>query len=336
MVPVSSWFKRKRELTNAEVERFIELGCPAGSDLERLGWLLRWIFQGSPYSREAIVARARRLGIRPDRAERLLAGDVAFGFRWDLLEILLKDCGAQSAAISVAHELFCNFPRLGSPRRPPVRQLGRAVVRPRQGGDPAGRNCSVLLTDVVGFSAPARTDQDRKAIREAMYRIVEAAFADAGIPWDDCHHEGRGDGILLVIPPEFPTKQVVHPLLNYITEKLSLHNAGAEDAAAFRLRVALDVGPVESDKAGVTGKVIIDVARLIEVPRFKRCLADAPSDTCVGFIASKFVYDRFIMEDSELTPDKYEEISGRLKGRRITGWVKLTPDAGVDTQEAGL
>jgi hypothetical protein len=334
MVPVSSWFKRKREPTRAEIEGLIERNHPAGSDIERLGWLLRWIVQSSPYSREAMIARARRLGIRPDRAERLLSGDVSFGFRWDLIELLLRDYGAPPAAIEVADDLFHNFPRLNLPGPSPMPPPDSVIVQPRPGGGWSGQNCSVLLTDVVGFGAARRTDQDRKAIREAMYRIVRAAFIDADISWNDCHSEDRGDGILLVVPPGAPTKQLVYPLLDYITDKLSSHNAEVADATAFQLRVALDVGPVESDEPGVNGKVIIDVARLIELPRFKQRLDEAPSGTCLGFIASKFVYDRFIMQDpGQLASDKYEEISGRGKGRRITGWIKLAPEIGAAAEQ---
>jgi hypothetical protein len=330
---VLSWLrnKRKRELTQAEVKRLVELGCPGGSDLDKLRWLLGWIFRNSPYSHKTLIARARRRGIRPDRADRLLSGDVAFGFRWDLIEGMLEDCGAPSAGIELAHDLFHDFPRASPPRPAPpaVDRRGtgtRAPARTRS-DNWTGQNCSVLLTDVVGFGAPTRTDQDRKIIREVMYRIVRDAFTAAGISRDDYRHEDRGDGILIVISPDVPTKQIVHPLVTHIIADLSRYNAGAGDGARFALRIALHVGPVESDAEGVNGQVIIDAARLIDATAFKQRLARAGPEICLGFIASDFVYDNTIKQHPDLLdPAKYQRISGRGKGRRFTAWIHLAPD----------
>jgi hypothetical protein len=331
--------RRRRELTRAEIDKLIELGCPGGSDLDKLGWLLRWIFGNSPDSHEAMIARARRRGIRPDRAARLLSGDVAFGFRWDVIEDTVKDCGAPPAAVEIAHDLFHDFARLGSLRMGPAgrSQPGPAATHRRDDSErpPArmrpdkwtGQNCSVLRTDVVGFGATTRTDQDRIVIREAMYRIVRGAFAAAGISRDDYRDEDRGDGILIVISPDVPPKQIIHRLLPYITEKLSRYNADAEDGTRFKLRVAMHVGPVESDAEGVNGQVIIDAARLIEAPVFKQRLANAPQETCLGFIASRFVYDSVIKQHpGQLAPATYQKISGHVKEHRFTAWINLAPD----------
>jgi hypothetical protein len=203
-----------------------------------------------------------------------------------------------------------------------------APVRPESW---TGHHCSVLLTDVVDFGGAARTDQDRKVIRESMYRIVRAAFTMAGISWDDCHREDRGDGILIVIPPREPTIRIVHPLLTYLIEELGRHNARAAGGTSFQLRVALGFGPVESDDEGVTGKVIIDVARLIDAPVFKQKLAKAPPETCLGFVASDSVYDSIIKQHpGQLAPATYQKVTGRVKGRRFTAWIKFAPDPGSD------
>ena len=41
-----------------------------------------------------------------------------------------------------------------------------------------GENCTVFLTDVVGFGARMRTDGDRLLIREALFRMTQAAMQD--------------------------------------------------------------------------------------------------------------------------------------------------------------
>jgi len=186
------------------------------------------------------------------------------------------------------------------------------------------QNCSVLLTDVVGFGAPTHTAQDRKIIRDGMYQIVRRAFAAASISREDYLLEDRGDGILIVISPDVPTKQIVHPLVTRIAAELSRYNADAEDGTRFKLRVALQVGPVEPDPEGVNGHVIVDASRLIEASAFKQGLAQAPPETCVGFITSDYVYDSVIKQHPrQLEPYKYQKITARAKGRRLTAWVNF-------------
>jgi hypothetical protein len=313
-----SWFrKRRREHTRTEIERLVELDCPAGPALDRLRRLLDWTFRNSARSDRAMIARARRRGVSPERIDSLRAGEVAAEATWDQISTILWACGAPSAAIEVARDLFRDVRRAG-PRLDSTTESW------------TGQHCSVLLTDVVDFGAQTRTDQDRKAIREAMYRIVREAFIMASISWDACHHEDRGDGILLVIPPREPTRRIVHPLLTHIIGELSRHNARAQDSTSFQLRVALDVGPVESDDEGVNGKVIIDVARLIDASAFKQKLAKAPPETSVGFIASDSVYDSIIKQHpGQLAPAEYQKINPRVKGDRITAWIKLASGPGA-------
>jgi hypothetical protein len=51
-------------------------------------------------------------------------------------------------------------------------------------------NCTVFLTEVVGFGSDTRTDADRSLIREALFKMTEAAVE--GMP--NARIEGRGDG----------------------------------------------------------------------------------------------------------------------------------------------
>ena len=66
----------------------------------------------------------------------------------------------------------------------------------------SGQNCTVLLTDVVGFSSSARNDEDRRIIRDALYSMTGAMLQGIADVWS----EGRGDGLLTgrlarVFPP---------------------------------------------------------------------------------------------------------------------------------------
>jgi CheY-like chemotaxis protein len=188
-------------------------------------------------------------------------------------------------------------------------------------GSWTGQNCSVLLTDVSAFGAPYRTDADRHAIRRALYRILKQSLTSAGISWNNCHHEDRGDGVLVVIPPAVSTRQLVHPFFARLDDSLSRHNDQADGGARFQLRAALDVGPVEADDEGVNGATLIDVARLVESRIFKqRFRAETGAD--LGIIISDFVYDRFIRHlPRQLAPNTYQRIEDGVKEREFTAWI---------------
>jgi hypothetical protein len=78
------------------------------------------------------------------------------------------------------------------PRRPagavPFRSWRRApgpVSRPT--ARLTGQLCPIMLTDITGFSAQRRSDEDRLTLRRTMYDMLQRAFQAAGLPWRDLH-----------------------------------------------------------------------------------------------------------------------------------------------------
>ena len=180
-----------------------------------------------------------------------------------------------------------------------------------------GENCTVFLTDVVEFGARTRTDNDRLLIREALFRMTQAAMHS--IP--DARSEDRGDGFLTVVPPTVPTARVIDQLLNELPRALDLHNSIQREAAQFKLRLALNVGPVVSDM-GVSGEAIILAARLVEAPHFKEAIAK--STASLGVIASPFVYETVIRHGADpWDVASYVEVPVEVKESDTMAWMKL-------------
>jgi hypothetical protein len=180
-----------------------------------------------------------------------------------------------------------------------------------------GENCTVVLTDVVGFGARTRNDNDRLLIREVLFRVTQAAVQD--IP--DARTEDRGDGFLTVIPPGVSTAKVVERLLKEFLAALGKHNSTERESVRFKLRLALNVGPVVSDM-GVSGEAIIVAARLVDAPHFKEAIAR--STAILGVIASPFVYEttiRHSADSRDLTG--YSEVQVEVKESKTTAWMKL-------------
>jgi hypothetical protein len=181
-----------------------------------------------------------------------------------------------------------------------------------------GENCTVFLTDVVDFGARIRTDNDRLLIREALLKMTLKAMQ--GFP--DARSEDRGDGFLTVVPPSASTARVLDQLLKELPAALELHNCTEGEPARFKLRLAVNVGPVVSHMGGVSGEAIIVAARLVEAPVFKDALA--ASNASLGVIASPFVYETVVRHGSD--PGEvasYSQVPVEVKETDTTAWMKL-------------
>jgi class 3 adenylate cyclase len=179
-----------------------------------------------------------------------------------------------------------------------------------------GENCTVILSDVVGFGAFARTDDDRRLIREALFGMTHAALRDLPDAWS---WEDRGDGLLTVVPPSIPTALAIRRMHTELPPALEEYNRAHDAPARIQLRIAVNVGPVVTDAVGVTGEAIIVAARLVEAPLFKQAMdTDRAS---LGIIASSFVYDTVIRHDLGLSG--YSPVQAAVKESHLTAWMKL-------------
>lgn len=182
-----------------------------------------------------------------------------------------------------------------------------------------GENCTVLLTDVVGFGADARTDDDRLFIRKATSDMTQEIL---GSLWSECHCEDRGDGLLIIAPPHITTTAMME-CINRLPHELRRHNHTYGDTLKVQIRVAVDVGPVVSDSIGVSGKAIICAARLLEAPKLKETINAA--NASLGVIASNFVYSTAVRQIKDsMAPDSYCQIQLNVKEADTTAWMWLT------------
>jgi CRP-like cAMP-binding protein len=198
-------------------------------------------------------------------------------------------------------------------------RLGRTPSARRQGQQPQalnGQNCTIILSDVMGFGARTRTDEDRRAIREALFSMTHTALQD--LPdvwsWDD-----RGDGLLTVVPPSVSTAKVIAHLHKELPAAIEEHNRAHRDPAQIQLRVAINVGPVVTDTMGVSGESIIVAARLVEALPLKEAMKKGPAD--LGIIASTFIHETVIRHDLGLTG--YSLVQVDVKESSFPAWMKL-------------
>jgi CRP-like cAMP-binding protein/tetratricopeptide (TPR) repeat protein len=184
-------------------------------------------------------------------------------------------------------------------------------------------NCSVLYTDVAGFGNPQRNDADRDAVRAALYEILAASLEASGVPWADCYHEDRGDGVLVVVPPTISTLRVVDPLVPLLAARLRQYNRRASEVVLIQLRAVLHVGPVGKDAEGLTGQALIGAARILEAPVLKDRLAADQADLI--FAVSDYVYDHVVRHCvGQVDFAAFEHVQAQVKESRVSAWFCLT------------
>jgi CRP-like cAMP-binding protein len=181
-----------------------------------------------------------------------------------------------------------------------------------------GQYCPVLFLDVVSFTGEHRDDADRLEIRRAVYALFQEAAEASGVPWQACHREDRGDGVLLIVPATTPTAVLIKQLIGRLAESLEEHNRLAAESTRIELRVALHVGPVESDENGVNGTAINHTARLLDSPVLRQRLADSAAD--LGFIVSDAVFQSVVARAERAG---YAVAQFQVKESFITAWTRL-------------
>jgi tetratricopeptide (TPR) repeat protein len=192
---------------------------------------------------------------------------------------------------------------------------------------------TIFVVDVEGFGDKRRTNTDRLTVRDGMYRAVQQAFRNAGIPWADCYHESCGDGVFVLIPAEVPKGLFVGSMPRELAEALQEHNAAHRHEERIRLRVALHAGEVYYDEHGVTAESINLAFRLLDARPLKDALAESPGVLAV--IVSPWFFDEVVRHSPTGDAATYRPVQVAVKETAAVGWV-CRPDHPYPPDEAEL
>jgi CRP-like cAMP-binding protein len=181
-----------------------------------------------------------------------------------------------------------------------------------------GENCTVLLSDVVGFDTHARSDDDRILIREALSGIVATALQGITDIWT----LNRDDSLLTVLPPSISTAEFMSRLLKELPGAIERHSRSGHASTQLQLRLAINVGPVFGDAAGAAGEAITVASRLLDAPYFKEAIVS--SGASLGIVLSPFVYETFIRPGPDLSEvASYTQVPVEIRGSSTIAWMKV-------------
>ena len=185
---------------------------------------------------------------------------------------------------------------------------------------------TIMVADVERFSDPARTNLNQLAVRAGFYNAVVQAFRESGVIWGNCEKEDRGDGALILVPPDVSKTCLVTSLPDTLVAAVSRHNALSPPAEQMRLRVALHAGEVYRDGHGVAGAALNHAFRLVEAPVLKSALETSPG--VLALIVSDWLFGEIVRHHPAAEPGSYRQVDVIVKETSVQGWIRI-PDPDI-------
>jgi hypothetical protein len=200
--------------------------------------------------------------------------------------------------------------------------MGEVARTAVEGWRPAGL-CAFLVCDIAGFSASSRADPVRVKVRRAMYEGLDRSLAEgAGVRLDDCYHEDRGDGVMVVLPPGVRTEALLTRVVDELRSEVRHHNEAASEPARMRLRVAVNVGEAHADDHGVVSTALTHAFRLLDAAPLKEAVAAA--ETGIAVIVSERVFDDVVGHGrGRVDPGDYYRVDVEVKETTAGAWIMV-------------
>lgn len=186
---------------------------------------------------------------------------------------------------------------------------------------------AILGVDIEGFADRRRTNLDQVAMRDGLYRCLRTAFAVSGIDWTACYCEDRGDGALILVPPEVPKSLLVVHLPEELSSVLRSHNEAQAPESRIRVRLVVHAGEVHRDDYGVAGTAINVAFRLLEAGPLKRALSETSGPVAV--IASQWFFEEVIRHTPASWPATYRQVRVQVKETDELAWIRLPGSTGI-------
>lgn len=182
---------------------------------------------------------------------------------------------------------------------------------------------TIVVVDVAGFGDRRRTNAHQLAIRDGLYQVLGTAFENAGVSWDACDHEDRGDGVFILAPAEMPKAPFVDAVPLALAMALREHNSTHRAEERIRLRMALHAGEVAYDSHGVTAVSVNLAFRLLDAHPLKAALAQSPG--LLALIVSGWFFDEVVRHSVSTEPSTFRPVQVTVKETVAAAWLSL-PD----------
>ncbi|MBB5956367.1 hypothetical protein FHS29_002953 [Saccharothrix tamanrassetensis] len=187
---------------------------------------------------------------------------------------------------------------------------------------------TVLRLDVVGSSAGGRGRQVH--LDRALESVLDLAFAAVRDPrypiGSGSYRRADGDSATLVIDACIAKAWIVADfVLREIPIALDEVNRAANAEHRLRLRIAIDHGETVMNLPHVGGDPVVATARLVDAPRFRQALADAPERDLGLIVSDRFHTDVVQRGERGLDRVGFRPIHVPARDFRRLGWLWVPP-----------
>lgn len=177
-------------------------------------------------------------------------------------------------------------------------------------------------------------DAEKPRMRERIYRVLETAFAQAGVGRDAVHMEDRGDGVLVSVPGRIAVTRLLGLWMVEVHENLREENRSL--LVPLGLRVAMHVGPVRHDSRGISGRAVDLTCRLADSAVARQLLDRERADLVLAVSDSLYV-DVVSAGGKFIEPARFSPARLALKEGEVSAWFHLpgrpAPDIGPGAPE---
>lgn len=177
-------------------------------------------------------------------------------------------------------------------------------------------------------------DAEKPRMRERIYRVLETAFAQAGVGRDAVHMEDRGDGVLVSVPGRIAVTRLLGLWMVEVHENLREENRSL--LVPLGLRVAMHVGPVRHDSRGISGRAVDLTCRLADSAVARQLLDRERADLVLAVSDSLYV-DVVSAGGKFIEPARFSPARLALKEGEVSAWFHLpgrpAPDIGPSAPE---
>jgi hypothetical protein len=148
--------------------------------------------------------------------------------------------------------------------------------------------------DMVDYSS--RTSETQRVAQERLYTMLRRFSGEMGIAFDPASYQHTGDGFNFFLP-DMDALVAVRHLVRTMPRLLREDNRGHGDK--IRLRMAVDVGPVEPSALGFAGPTVIRFCRLAASTPIRDVLDE--TDTDIAIFISDTLYEDIVRQYSDLS-----------------------------------
>ncbi|MFJ6810726.1 hypothetical protein ACIQRK_32810 [Streptomyces anulatus] len=184
----------------------------------------------------------------------------------------------------------------------------------------AGEARYELVISVDARRSGQYSDAEKPRMRERIYRVLETAFAQAGVGRDAVHMEDRGDGVLVSVPGRIAVTRLLGLWMVEVHENLREENRSL--LVPLGLRVAMHVGPVRHDSRGISGRAVDLTCRLAD-SAVARQLLDRERADLVLAVSDSLYLDVVSAGGKFIEPARFSPARLALKEGEVSAWFHL-------------